>query len=461
MAEAFLLTRTIVCPACGQRVPMTTVNPRTYTVASRESDRHVTRYQWVGEAPAGLVPHHYTLWQCPECLFAEFADTVAAEKPGDPEAAQALFGDISLEKKMVLDSLRELVPNTGMDPVGAIGIHWAALLITGLPLSASQIDHGKRGRIALRLAWLFRELEGAPPPAPPEPAGQVMADLAEATERLDRLVKDAEGVLAEIQRMGGQRGRELRLPEHSVANPYLALGELIEVRLRTLKAEVATLQMAVLHDQQGRMEPALPETEAVLGADMAQVVQSVLPFWPDLPRTERQCLLLCLEALEYAYQHDSGAGNEEQSVAQVNLILDLLVRLGELERALDWTSQISKFAAETSSDLQQRISRGKASRSMKPHDEAMVNRKIAALDQARQQAVESRREILDLMLTRDRPRIDAILRDTSMLPPEERHKALIEAGIHNGVAALLSRELAAKPGKGKDEPGRFKKWLNS
>jgi len=461
MAEEILLTKTIVCPACEQRVPLTQVNPRAYTVASRESDRHVTRYQWLREVPDGIVPHHYALWQCPECLFTEFADTVSAEKPGEQEAARELFGDLSLEKKMVLDSLRELVPRTGMTQVGAIGIHWAALLINSLPISRSQVDHGRRGRIALRLGWLFRELDGAAPPAPPVPEGQVMADLAEATERLDRLVKDAEGVLGEIQAKGRLRGRELRLPEHSEANPYLALGELIEVRLKTLKAEVATLQMAVLHDQQGRMEPACPETEAVLGADMAQVVQSVLPFWPDLPRTERQCLLLCLEALEYSYQHETGPGSEEQSVAQVNLILDLLVRLGLLERALDWTSQISKFAADTAADLQQRISKGKASRTMRPHDEAMVNRKIAALDQARQQAGESRREILDLMLARDRPRIDAVLKDTSALPTEMRLEALTEIGIHSGVQAMLSRELAARPGKPREEPGRFKKWLNS
>jgi len=461
MAEEILLTKTIVCPACEQRVPLTVVNPRTYTVASRESDRHVTRYQWVREAPADVVPHHYALWQCPQCLFADFAEAVAADKPGDPEAARELFGDISMEKKMVLDSLRELVPRAGMTQVGAIAIHWAALLVSGLPISKARQDHAKRSRIALRLAWLFRELDGTPAPAPPEPAGHAMTALAEGTERLDRLVKDAERTLGEISRMGRERGRELRLPENSEANPYLALSELIEVRLATLGAEVAALQMAVLHDQQGRMEPAPPETEAALGADLATVVQSVLPFWPDLPRTERQSLIMSLEALEYAYQHETGSGNEDQSVAQVNLILDLLVRLGLLERALDWTSQISKFAADTANDLQQRITKGKASRSMKPHDETVVNRKIAALDQARQQAGERRREILDLMLERDRPRIDEILRETSSFPAEERLKALNEAGIHGGVQAMLSRELAAKPVKGREEPGRFKKWLNS
>jgi len=98
---------------------------------------------------------------------------------------------------------------------------------------------------------------------------------------------------------------------------------------------------------------------------------------------------------------------------------------------------------------------------MRPHDEAMVNRKIAALDQARQQAGESRREILDLMLARDRPRIDAVLKDTSALPTEMRLEALTEIGIHSGVQAMLSRELAARPGKPREEPGRFKKWLNS
>ena len=85
-----------------------------------------------------------------------------------------------------------------MTHVGAIATHLAALLISGLPIARSQVDHARRGRIALRL------------------------------------------------------------PEQSEANPYLALGELIEVRLKTLQAEVAALQMAVLHDQRGAWSPRGP-----------------------------------------------------------------------------------------------------------------------------------------------------------------------------------------------------------
>ena len=463
MAEEVLLTKTIACPACERKVPLLQANPRLFTVASRESDRHVTSYQWLREVTEPVVPHYYTLWQCPKCLFAEFADTVDADKPGATGAARTLFGDISMEKMMILDGLRELVPGGPMTQVGAIATHLAALLISSLPTSKSQVDHARRARIALRLGWLFRELDGAVPPAPPEPGKETgtMDALAEATERLDRLTKEAEVVLGEIQRKGRARGLELRLPEKSEANPYLALGELIEVRLKTLQAEVAALQMAVLHDQQGRMEPARPETEDVLGPDMTQVVQSILPLWPELPRTERQCLVLCLEDLEYSYQYEMGGANEEHGVAKVNLILDLLVRLGELERALDWTSQIAKFAADGASDLNQRIHKGRANRSMKPHDETVINRKIAALDATRQKAGESRREILDLMLERDRPRIDAILQDTLQAPVDERLKALADAGIHSAVLPLLTRELAVKAVKAKDEPGRFKKWLNS
>ena len=209
------------------------------------------------------------------------------------------------------------------------------------------------------------------------------------------------------------------------------------------------------------MEPARPEAEAVLGPDLTKVVQSILPLWLELPRTERQRLVLCLEDLEYSYEHEQGGGNEEQGVAQVNLILDLLVRLGELERSLDWASRIAKIAAEGASDLNQRIQKGRANRSHKPHDETVINRKIAALDATRQKAGESRREILDLMLEQARPRIDALLQETAQAPMDDRLQALAAAGIPNAILPLLTRELAAKDVKAKDEPGRFKKWLNS
>lgn len=457
MAEEILLSKTIQCPACEQKVPLRIANPRLYTVASRESDRHVTAYRWLRGLVTNVVPHHYRIWQCPKCLFADFADKVDKEKlDGSHDAARSVFMDISIEKRMILDSLRERVPQGDLDAGGAVAIHLAALLITLLPTTAKQVDHSRLGRIALRLAWLFREVDGSSAAPPPDPESRTMVDLADATERLDRILKDAATALEEVQAKGRLRGAELRLPDN-LENPYLAHGELIGVRLRTVQAEVATLQMAVLQDQQGRLAPAVrPETDP--GGALDGALQAILPLWPSMPRNERQCLLLALEALEYSYQFERGSESEDEGLAQVNLILDLLIRLGMLERALDWTSQISKYSADNVEDLQNRMAKARASKTLSDFDETVINRKIAAMGLTRQKAGERRRDILEMMLDRDREKIDASLGASASLPSQERVKALMDLGIHNGVVALLGRELA---GKAKDSPGWFKNLMKS
>lgn len=458
MAEQPLLTKMIQCPACEKQAPLRTANPHLYMVESRESDRHVTRYRWLREIVTTVVPHYYAVWQCPHCLFADFAERIDKDKPDDQhEDARGHFLDIAIEKRMVLDSLRELVPEGELDLKGAVATHLATLLILTLPTSEKKIDHARVGSIALRLAWLFRERQDlVSVPELPVTGSQAISALAQATERLDGLVKDAGEVLRDIQRQGKLRGLELKRAATPEANPYLAVSDLIEVRLATLQAEVTSLQMAVLQDQQGRMAPLKPEIPAgVEGVDKALL--AITALWPELPRTERQGLLLALEAFEYAYQFEGGEESVEQAMAQVNLILEILIRLGDLDRALEWTAQISKYASDTATNLQARIGRDRATSNLSAYDETVISRKIAALGLTRQKAGERRRSILELMLERDQETVDRVLAETSQLSPEARSQALTAAGIHDGVKALLGKALG---GDAKASAGWLKKLMN-
>jgi hypothetical protein len=285
-----------------------------------------------------------------------------------------------------------------------------------------------------------------------------MDHLASATERLDRLVQDAGEVIREIQQEGKRRGQELKLAETPEANPYLAVGDLLEVRLETLQADVTSLQMAVLQDRQGRMAVAptpLPED----AGELEKGLRGLRPLWPDLPLNERESLVMALAAFEYAYQFEAGDESVEQSLAQVNLILDILIRLGDLDRALEWTSQISRYASDTADELQGRITKGRAGQNLTPYDETVINRKIAALGLTRQKAGERRRDILDLMLERDQEKIDRILAEHPQLSGPDRTKALVAAGIHDGVVALASRGQGPAATPAKEGAGWFKKLL--
>ena len=453
MAEEPLISKTVQCPACQQEVPFRIANPRLYTVASRESDRHVTGYRWLHEIETTVVPHRYHVWQCERCLYADLADNVDKDQPALADSVRQSFEDLSVERHMVLDALRELVPSGEMDQKGAIATHLAAILVTLLPPAEHQVDHAKLGRLALRLAWLFREQDG-PVATRAEPRSQAMGAVAENTERLDRLLTEAAEALGEIQRQGQRRAQELGLDGAPEGNPYQALGDMIDLRLKALQAEVTTLQMAVLQDQHGRLAQPGPLDQA--GA-LEKGLAALTPLWPELPRSERESLRLALDACEYNYQFEAEDEGVEQGVPQGNLILDLLIRLGELERALDWTTQISKHAYDSIADLKERLAKAKSSRTLSNYDATVITRKVAALSLAQQSAGESRRDILELMLVRDREKIDAVLAQTA-LPPQERMKALSAMGFHDGVLALVSREMANAP---KGSTNWFKTWLNS
>jgi hypothetical protein len=455
MAEEPLLTKIVRCPCCERQGPMHLANPRLYTVVGRESDRHVTGYRWINGIETALVPHHYRIWQCPNCLMADFTEAIEeGAASGRLEAVRERLRDIPVEQHMVLTSLRDLVGKGPLDQQGAIAIHLAAYLITALA-PAPKRDHGKLGRIALRLAWLFRERGGnaaiSPPAAgepPRQPSGrQALTALVDASERLDRLFAEGTDVLRELQQYGRMRGDELGLPDQPAKNPYVAVATLMELRLRALRSQVTSLQMALIQDRQGRMaviEPRLPAADTPL--DQALAVLSRL--WPDLPGDERKALRAAQAAFEHSYQYEDGSDSEEQSTAQVNLILEILVRLGELERALDWTVTVAQHAGDTMADLRGRLSSGKATGTLSTYDETVINRKITALGFTWQKAGERRREILEMMLERDHDRIQELLEAHAALPVSERLQTLASAGIHESVLSLISARLDARPREG-------------
>ena len=323
-----------------------------------------------------------------------------------------------------------------LDPQGAIAVHLAGLLVTSLAAPGRTLDHSRLGLVALRLAWLYRELDG--PVAGPDPGPQVPDALAEATERLVQILADAGSAVQEIRQLADVRSND---PEGGPCRP---LADLVAVRLESLQTEVAALQMAIVKG--GAPAPA-PAAEPDATTGLGRALQALTPLWPDLPRNERESLRLALAAFEYSYQYEDV---DEHGVAQVNLILDILIRLGELERALDWTLQISKQSGDTVTDLKQRMDQARASHTLSAYDATAIQRRIGALKLSQQKAGERRREVLDLLLERDRERIQDLLAQTPQLPLQERLQALRAAGIQDGVIALLTRELGepAKEGAG-------------
>jgi hypothetical protein len=96
------------------------------------------------------------------------------------------------------------------------------------------------------------------------------------------------------------------------------------------------------------------------------------------------------------------------------------------------------------------MAEAKATQTLSGNDATAIQRRIAALNLSQRRAGERRREILELLLARDRDRIQDLLAQTPQLPLQERLQALRAAGIQDGVLALLTPELgeSAKEGSG-------------
>lgn len=439
MKESPLLSKSCKCPACEREGLFRMANPRLFSVTGRESDRHVTGYRWINGIETDVLPHHYRIWQCPHCLFADFPESFLGGGDAHRELLRSALRDISVEKHMILMSLRELVPAGDLDATGAIAIHLACLLLSTL-VPKDRRDHGRLGHIALRLAWLFRE-QGADTQPKLKAASRALTGLAEAAERMGRLMAEAGEALGDIENLGAQRSRELDLPATSAGNPYLSVATLMGIRLKALHYQVSSLQMALLQDQQGRMVPP-PAVAKASGTGLGKALADLELLWPGLPQDEGKALQMALEAMEFSYLHEEGSGGEDQSTVQAGLVLEILIRLQEYERAVDWTSLISRHAFDEVADLKTRIGVGKANGTLSAYDETVINRKIEALGLTQQRAGGRRREVLELMLERDRERIDAVLAGCASQAKEERLKALAAEGIHEALLPLVSRELA-------------------
>ena len=455
MATESLVEQTVLCPACQQPVPLLYVNPKCYSNDSRESDGHVTSYRWIPGVRSSDLPHLYTVWQCPKCHFADLKDNLKEpHRTFKDEFALQAFANLPDGRRQVLARLRQLVPAGKLNHVGAISMHLAAILITLLPEDNRKISHSKLGKLALRLAWLYRE-HSRKQASFVKDTGVTLRALGQACEQIETHLAELREILGKVKQLGRDRSVELNQPQSVQENPYHAVPEAMETRLDAVYSSLNSLQMAVLQDQQGKAISAAPE-DLGSSTNLKQSLLSIGSLWPGLPRNERQSLNLTVQALEFSYENEGDYQSVEESLAMVNLILDLLVRLGELERALEWTNTLSKYGYDTRTDLQDSVKKGRTAAARSAQDARSIQRKISTINVTMQRGGEKRRQIFQLMLERDKVKIEAILRPLATQSADKRMRALLEAGINSGVVNLLIKDET----KALEKPeGSFLDWF--
>lgn len=431
-ASRLFVERVVQCPACGAKSLLAYPDPKLYRAVKRESDLHVLAYEWSAEGARGVVPHHYFAWQCEACLFADVTEAVESGQGSYQDHALRLAFRQALDpgRQEALAALRALVPKGPLDGDGAAALHAAALLVSLLPAERN-IDQGRLGRVALRLAWLFRERGG--PEQEPEPDSGALEALRAAVERLDAQVAATglalDGTAEAARARAGEAGGE-----DAESAPYLAVTASMAAKLAEVKTLLAMLQSAVLQEGQ---HLAHASAEGASAGALDEALARAKGRFPLVPRSERDCLRLAVDGFVASYRQEDTYLSIEQSMTVLGLVVDLLVRLGEDERALEFVAEIFNAGMENKKELTRRLAEGKRGRRLRAHDERMLDQKIGVVTMAIRQAGESRRRILDRLLERHRAVIVRTLSATAGGSAEAREKALADAGVPEVVVTQL------------------------
>jgi len=440
-----LIEKQISCPVCRSISFLRYTNPRLYVAASRESDLHVVSYRWAEGIKNATPPHYFAVWQCPHCLFADLKDSI--EKPeGGIKREQLLNSYLKSkrEKRTVLHKLRGLVPEGEPDFKGAVAIHLAALKIARLP-DQQYIDHNKVGRIALRLGWLFREMGAEPVGATGAIGDDENADIQSDIERLQNLLADLGSTIGDLRRKVTAHSPFQQSGETGRRDRYASLSTSLYDKLEEMRNLTASLHSAVIRERLGSINAAY-NPEAKQSLSLKEILLPMRSHWPDLPASEKECLRIAISALDYSYRNETAFSSIEQSTKVVMLIVNLLCRVGDNEAALRYISEVYKSGMRNINELSRRIQEGKSKKSISPHDERMLRRKIANIQFSIRQAGEMRHELLDLLYKQHAATIDRILEGVADKPPQVQEKVLIQAGIpEEMVPDLRSRGVINDP----------------
>ncbi|MCP4155543.1 MAG: DUF2225 domain-containing protein [bacterium] len=427
MARNIFVEQEVLCPSCKTSITLKFPNPKFYAASSRDADQRITGYSWAAGIKTDVLPHHYAVFQCPNCMMADFRGGFEAPKQGLKEnALYTALQTVPFDIKMVLRKLRRLIPADNLNDDAAIALHLAAIFCALLAGKKESIDHMKLGRFYIRLSWLYREQMGDFLSADSKDKDSNLGKLSGAVDEIMHSIRNFSQNLTKAKSFAGERAKELTLPPDD--NPYFNLTNSIAEKMNRLQQEVTKLRQAMMLDQKGvnlsyhsRKSTGEPE-----GLD--QLLTSLLPRWPDLPQTEAAAIKLAVEALDYSYKFEDSGHTIAASLSVVNLIITLLLKTGDLEQAMSYIMQIFIGGARDKQELQMRLNQGKREKKLNDSEIKSINKQLSSISSSLSMAGETRRKILGFLFERDKTDITAILEKKADASFEEQKQALISAG---------------------------------
>jgi uncharacterized protein (DUF2225 family) len=431
MVRNIFIEKNVICPACKAGISMKYPNPKLYAAAGRDEDQRVTSYSWAGGIETDVLPHHHAVFQCPNCLLADMKESFETHGRGAKEIAlYEAVRNSPFEKRMMLRKLRRFVPQE-INLQGALALHLAAIYTMMLPDEKEKIDHLKLGRLYLRLSWLYKEQQGR---GEKQAADETAAATASTAGKLLLTVKQFQQVMnqvcsenvEQIQALANARTAEMKFPPGQ--NPYEKLMAAVREKMTQMQQAVLNLQNAAVQDSKGKLtQAAMAGTAGEMSFE--QFLPTLLPQWPHLPRTERDTVKLAVEAFDYSARFEDADQSLQQSMGLTNLVIKLLLKIGDLDRALAYVMGIFKTGYRDKQNLTMKLNQLKREKTPNAFEEQSLTKQIGTVSRTLTMAVENRRKIVGMIFERDKEKIIAVIKQNAEASPEEQEQALVAAGF--------------------------------
>ena len=167
--------------------------------------------------------------------------------------------------------------------------------------------------------------------------------------------------------------------------------------------------------------------------DLAAFLADVKGQWPFAPISEQEAMEQSLPYFDQGLSNDTAFQDNAAYIQMLSLMIEIMVKCDKLDDAMAVIRSRYRKAATERSNLQALL--------RKPDLDAIEKRKaklmIGRMTESIQESGEIRNRLIELLLERDGPKIETILRQTAQQPPEVVEKALADGGIADEIITKL------------------------
>lgn len=162
-----LMRFSVVCPVCAVESDQYQCNTRLLWAQDQAIDQQPTKFQRL-QGLEGMHPPLFYMWHCPRCLYTmgyrQFSSPLKDVLISPAVITRRLQELVRTDDRFgrIVNQLGEGIALPAIDFAQAIRLHLLALhFLLAIEGLVKQHFYG-RGRYALRLAWLFRDLDADP-----------------------------------------------------------------------------------------------------------------------------------------------------------------------------------------------------------------------------------------------------------------------------------------------------------